>query len=183
MVVDDGDGVTVRSAGVTDAEAIAAVHVAGWRRAFAGVVDGDFLAGLSVGRRAAAWRRLIEAAEPRSTVLVAVRDGRVAGFCSAGASRDADASDAAGPVGEIYAIYADPVQVGTGLGRALMSAALEFLRGEGFTRATLWTLERNEIGRAFYDRSGWALDGSRQEEQVGPDVLPEVRYARELPGS
>jgi hypothetical protein len=63
-----------------------------------------------------------------------------------------------------------------------MTAALGFLRGEGFTRATLWTLEGNALGRAFYDRSGWALDGAQQDEQVGPDVLSEVRYARELAG-
>lgn len=175
----DGDDVTVRAAGVGDAEAIAAVHVAGWRRAFDGVVDADFLAGLDAGRRAVGWRRIISDAAPRSTVLVAVRSGRVAGFCSAGASRDADAA-ADGSVGEVYAIYADPAQLGTGVGRALMTAALEFLRAEGFERATLWTLERNVLGRAFYDRSGWAPDGVRQDERVGPDVLPEVRYAREL---
>lgn len=177
----DGDRVTVRAASVEDAEAIAAVHVAGWRRAFDGVVDADFLAGLNAGQRAAAWRRIIAEVARRSTVLVAVRSGRVAGFCSAGASRDASAP-ADGSVGEVYAIYADPAQLGTGVGRALMTAALEFLRAEGFARATLWTLERNQLGRAFYDRSGWALDGARQEEQVGPDVLPEVRYARELAG-
>ncbi|SDS30374.1 GNAT family N-acetyltransferase [Jiangella sp. DSM 45060] len=179
MEVRDADEPVVRGAEVADADAIAAVHVAGWRRAFAGVVDAGFLAGLDVGRRAAVWRRLIAEPDPRSTVLVAVRSGRIAGFCSAGASRDADGS---ADVGEVYAIYADPAQLGTGVGRALMTAALEFLRAEGFTRATLWTLEGNALGRAFYDRSGWAPDGTRQVEQVGPDLLTEVRYARELPG-
>lgn len=181
MSVGDGDGggLSVRAAEVADAEAIAAVHVAGWRRAFAGVVDSGFLAGLDVSRRAASWRRMLTEPAPRSTVLVAVRSGRVAGFCAAGASRD---DGAAASVGEVYAIYADPAQLGTGVGRALMTAALGFLRGEGFTRATLWTLEGNALGRAFYDRSGWALDGAQQDEQVGPDVLSEVRYARELAG-
>lgn len=177
--VPGGDRVSARPAGVGDADAIAAVHVAGWRRAFAGLVDARFLAGLDAGRRAASWRRIIEEPAPRSAVLVAVRSGRVAGFCSAGVSRDADAD---GGVGEVYAIYADPAQLGTGVGRALMTAALEFLRAEGFTRATLWTLEGNALGRAFYDRTGWALDGARQEERVGPDVLPEVRYSRGLAG-
>lgn len=180
--VADGDRVTVRAASVEDAAAIAAVHVAGWRRAFDGVVDADFLAGLDASRRAAGWRQIIAEVAPRSTVLVAVRGGRVVGFCSAGSSRDADAP-ASGSVGEVYAIYADPAQLGTGVGSALMAAAVEFLRGEGFERATLWTLERNVLGRTFYDRTGWALDGVRQEEQVGPDVLPEVRYARGLAGT
>lgn len=175
----DGEGLSVRAAEVADAEAVAAIHVAGWRHAFAGVVDAGFLAELDVARRAAGWRRMLTEPAPRSTVLVAVRSGRVAGFCAAGASRDASAS---ADVGEVYAIYADPAQLGTGVGRALMTAALDFLRAEGFTRATLWTLEGNALGRAFYDRSGWAPDGARQDEQVGPDVLPEIRYARELAG-
>ncbi|WP_162605533.1 GNAT family N-acetyltransferase [Jiangella ureilytica] len=182
MSVGDGDGggLSVRAAEVADADAIAAVHVAGWRRAFAGVVDAEFLAELDVSRRAAGWRRMLLEPARRSTVLVAVRAGEVAGFCAAGASRDSSAS---ADVGEVYAIYADPAQLGTGVGRALMTAALDFLRAEGFTRATLWTLEGNALGRAFYDRSGWALDGARHDEQVGPDVLSEVRYARGLAGS
>ncbi|MBB5790716.1 GNAT family N-acetyltransferase [Jiangella mangrovi] len=183
MSVPDGGEVTVRAASAADADAIAAVHVAGWRRAFAGVVDAGFLAELDVARRAAGWRRMLSEPAPRSTVLVAVRSGEVAGFCAAGASRDSDSvGSSIGSVGEVYAIYADPSQLGTGVGRALMTTALEFLRAEGFTRATLWTLEGNALGRAFYDRSGWVPDGARQEEQVGPDVLPEIRYARTLVG-
>lgn len=42
--------------------------------------------------------------------------------------------------------------------------------------ATLWVIERSLVGRSFYERGGWALDGSRRDAVWGP----EVRYAKAL---
>lgn len=187
--------VTVRSARPEDAEAIAALHVAGWRRAFAGIVDDAFLAGLDSARRAEFWRRAAAEAQSGQVHRVVVRAGRIAGFCSSGPYRTDDgigvtaagsdgvgvAADGVGAaIGEIYAIYIDLDQHGTGLGKALVIDALDQLRAAGYRRARLWTLERNTLGREFYDRSGWVLDGVRRDERVGADVLAEVRYTRDL---
>jgi RimJ/RimL family protein N-acetyltransferase len=44
---------------------------------------------------------------------------------------------------------------------------------------TLWVLERNARGRAFYERLGFAPDGARQDL---PDLgRAEIRLARKLP--
>jgi hypothetical protein len=55
----------------------------------------------------------------------------------------------------------------------LLAAAEDALRPG---TATLWVIERNLVGRSFYERAGWAPDGSRRDAVWGP----EVRYAKAL---
>ena len=45
-----------------------------------------------------------------------------------------------------------------------------------FPMSTLWTLEANGRARAFYERTGWALDGTTKDDDRGSFVLKEVRY-------
>jgi GNAT superfamily N-acetyltransferase len=108
---------------------------------------------------------------------VAEEDGRVTGFAVTGPSEDADAQD---KTGEVYAIYLDPEQVGTGLGRALFEHAVEDLRERGFTEATLWVLETNERARRFYEVAGWKPDGTETSERVDCEMRPTVRYRSAL---
>ena len=91
----------VRAAVERDAEAVARVHVESWRSTYRGLVPDDYLAGLSVERRADVWRRLIAEAGADRGVLVLEDDGDVIGFCHYGPSRD---DDVAG-TGEVTSIY------------------------------------------------------------------------------
>ena len=68
----------------------------------------------------------------------------------------------------------------TGVGSALMGAALDHLRAQGFRQVTLWVLEGNGRGRTFYERWGFTDDGSRHVEEIGAPVT-ELRYSRALP--
>ena len=52
--------ITVRPAQVKDAEAIARVHVDSWRTSYAGIIDAEHLASLSVVERAERWRTRLE---------------------------------------------------------------------------------------------------------------------------
>jgi ribosomal protein S18 acetylase RimI-like enzyme len=104
-------------------------------------------------------------------------DGEIVGFAAGGACRDEDS----GPeVGELYAIYVDPASWRQGVGGRVQTACLESLRGRGFAEARLWVLEGNAAARGFYDRSGWAADGSRDTHPFGEQRLPIVRYRRPL---
>ncbi len=172
-----GAGVIVRSATPEDAAAIAHVHVTAWRWAYAGLLDDAVLAGLDVDARRRLWERV--AAEGRATLLVAERDGAVVGFVSAGRSRDDDAADG---TGEVYAIYLLREVQGTGVGAALMDAALAALAADGCARATLWVLATNDLARSFYERGGWRPDGTERIERVRDDApVAELRYRRPLP--
>ena len=164
----------VRAARVEDAAALAEVHVRTWQAAYAHVFGAERLAGLDVERRAKRWQRWLADERPHDNVLVAEVDGRVVAFASLGESRDA------ADVGELYAIYALPEAWGGGAGPALMAAAVDALRGEGFRAAVLWVLEDNPRARRFYEREGWSADGARRAgEHLGVETA-EVRYRLEL---
>ena len=78
----------VRPATIADAPALARVHVAAWRAAYAGVMSDAYLAGLDEARFARGW----ESALGDGTTFVGISDGgRIDGFATAGAARDDDA--------------------------------------------------------------------------------------------
>lgn len=168
----------IRPATREDARPIAEVHVASWRHAYRGLLPDDYLEKLSVDEREA--QRLAWFADPRSSsgVLVAEDDaGRVVGFATFGPSRDDDAPMG---TGEVPAIYVDPAEVGTGIGRQLIEETAAALREAGFTRATLWVLEENESARRFYESVGWTWDGAVSTHDFDCANEPVVRYAVDL---
>lgn len=166
----------VQSATPDDAPAIAAVHVRSWQAAYAGLLDTDFLRSLSVEQRSDAWRRAIETGQ--GGVLVARAGGEVLGFVSSGRCRDAGADAAQG---EIWALYALESAWGRGVGRALLAAALDALRGAGFTTCSLWVLAANARGLRFYRAAGFAeVPGSRQRFELGGRQVEEVACRRSL---
>ncbi|MGZ8581295.1 MAG: N-acetyltransferase family protein [Actinomycetota bacterium] len=167
--------VTIRNADVVDAAAIASVHVASWRWAYRGHLPDDTLDGLHASERESRWREVIEGGS--ADVLVATADGPIVGFASSGRASDDDAPPG---TAELYAIYLDERTAGQGVGRALLERATAGMRSSGFARATLWVLESNERARRFYERAGWAWDGTRSSHQVQCSNMPIVRYAREL---
>ena len=166
---------TVRPGRVDDAPAVGRVHVRSWQGAYAHVLPPERLADLSIEARAAGWREWLEAARPRSAMVVAERGGDVVGFASVGPTEDADAPD----LGEVYAIYVLPEAWGTGVGRELMTAAVEALTAAEFAEAILWVLDDNPRARRFYERGGWRLDGgSKPYTLLGVEVRV-VRYRLE----
>jgi GNAT superfamily N-acetyltransferase len=162
-------GLVVRDAGIDDVEAIARVQVRSWQEAYAHVFAAEDLAELSVERRQEVAREALGSA----VGLVAERDGEVLGFAFAGPSRDTEG------VAELYSIYVDPNDWGTGLGRELILEVERRLREHGFSGAELWVLEDNPRGRRFYEAAGWSSADARPIEIFGAEV-PEIRYRKRL---
>jgi ribosomal protein S18 acetylase RimI-like enzyme len=162
----------IRDATKDDAAAVARVHVESWRAAYREHMPPELLAGLSVERRTEGWRELL--GNPGSPTLVAELDGEIVGFAGFGPSRDTEGE------AELYAIYLDPARFGTGVGRALMDAALERLRALGYEDAILWVLDGNERAERFYERAGWRREEVLKTEEFGGTPVREVRYRRRL---
>jgi ribosomal protein S18 acetylase RimI-like enzyme len=167
----------IREAEPRDAGAIAKVHVAAWQAAYRGQLTDDYLDGLAAEDRVDQHRRTLEEPRPDWRTWVAEDDDGVVGFAVTGPSEDVDADDR---TGEVYAIYLHPARVGTGLGRTLFERAVGDLRERGYTRATLWVLETNELARRFYEAAGWAADGTVTSERVDCEMRPTVRYGVDL---
>ena len=157
----------VRPARRDDAAAIADVHTLTWQAAYEHVFGAERLAGIG-DRRREQWVERLANPQPDWQVFVAEEAARVLGFVWTGDSRDEPGK------GELFAIYVLPEAWGSGAGSALMTSALEALRG--FSSATLWVLEDNPRARRFYEREGWILDGGRRDEEFLGVTVAEVRY-------
>jgi GNAT superfamily N-acetyltransferase len=164
--------IQVRWATIEDARAIAAVHVASWRAAYRGILPDEALDALTLDGRERDWRRWLSPGGERNDTLVAERDGTIVAFCTLKlpAGDDGEGED----VAEVPALYAHPNAFGTGAGDALMTAAIEAMRGRGYREAVLWMLEGNGRAEAFYERRGWGRDGGAR-----PSDYPGITYESE----
>lgn len=169
----------VRPAEPRDAAAVAAIHIAAWRRAYAHVFPRAALASIPPGDRERMWRELIAATGPRRRVLVAGPPGGAPrGFAAWSPTRDRDRDP--GLTAELCAIYVHPDAWGDGLGRVLMARGTALAHADGFADATLWVVRDNPRARRFYERAGWTPDGAERDEEVLGMRVAEVRYAVDL---
>ena len=155
----------VRPATPADAAALATVRIAGWRRAYRGLVADTVLDGFDLERETARMAAVLASPPEYSQLVAEGADGALAGYCMFGPDRDHEDL----PVGEVYAIYVDPEVKGQGHGRALLEAAVTRLRTAGFGELHVWALVGNDEADGFYRRCGWVAD-----DLVRPlDTLPD----------
>lgn len=158
----------VRAATPADAGAIGELRLASWRATYARLLPPDVWDDTDLERFTA--RTAQRLADRTALALVAEHDGEVRAFAFYGPCRDDDLPGA----GEVYAIYAHPDHWSTGLGRALLPAAVEAV---GARPVVLWVLEDNPRARRFYELAGFVTDGARkQADMPGGVQLPEIRY-------
>ena len=170
----------VRPARAGDAESLARIQVASWRRGFAGIVPPELLAELTGEEASAVWRdrwreAITNPPTSRHHVLAAVTDApprEVVGFVSAGPATDADRWP--GTDGEVYELRILPERTGQGHGGRLLHAAADTLVSDGFHTVSTWALEADTALLGFLVAAGWAADGARAELDVGTSV-PVVR--------
>lgn len=166
----------IRNAQIEDSWAIAEAHVASWKHTYIGQVPDEYLAGLSVPAREAAWRESFAKEEHR--ILLAEDGDLAAGFVSLGPSRDEDADPKT--TGEVYAIYLRPEYQGRGLGTELWRRAVDSLRASGCAELTVWVLDTNSSARRFYEGRACFLDGESKEVSIGGKDVVELRYRYKL---
>lgn len=161
----------IRDARPSDARRFEEIRIAGWKAAYVGMIDADFLAQLAATEeRVATWDERLRTQLSGGVSLVAEQDGVVVGFAVLLPSRDEDVPEAA----ELLGLYVDPDRHSTGIGGGLIDA--------GFARMPqpvqiLWTLAGNASARAFYERRGFVTDGAEKVLDVPGQPL-EIRYRR-----
>lgn len=166
-VVTEECALTRRFAVCSDAEAIAALHAASWRRHYRGAYADAYLDGDVTSERLAVWSsRLCSSVAQTATVLAETPDG-LAGF--AHVILDAD---------ERWGALLDNLHVAAayqrrGIGSLLMADAA---RAVGCDAMYLWVLEQNAPARDFYR----ALGGETVERAV---VEPPGGVAGRLAGT
>jgi GNAT superfamily N-acetyltransferase len=169
-------GAVIRRAGPSDAERLAALHVATWQQAYAGLLPETYLRSLRASQRLPMWQQLL-ASGARVAVLVAEVDGEPVGFASGG---DATEGGTPGETGEMWTLYLLRRFWGQGLGRQLHDTLLEELERRRIVSMHLWVLASNERTRLWYERRGWQADGGERQADLWGLRVAEVRYSRRL---
>lgn len=162
---------TIRRAALSDAAAIAHVHVDTWRTTYRGLLRPAFLESLSYEQREGQWRRALAPGAPGVVSVVGEREGPVIGFAAGGPVRDGSAPPDAG---ELYAVYLLEPYQRHHLGSALVRAVAESLVAEGRRSLVVWVLAQNP-SLHFYE----ALGGHRSDERtvkIAGDELEEIAF-------
>lgn len=168
---------------MVDVARLAEVNVVTWQRAYAGIVPAAYLDGLDREAFVKRWRTNVEQGYPGVSFWVADVDGVLSSYAIIGAYRpqeDADPSDDTTGWGEIYAIYTHPDLQGRGGGVAVLEAAMQELREQGYIRVALWALAANEASRRWYSARGWRPDGATSQWDGSGEPLEEVRLVLDL---
>lgn len=162
----------IRPAVPSDGAAIAAVHVAAWRSAYAGLLPDWTLTELSARRQEAYYSRVI-----RSGAVVHVAQPPdnagdappVVGFVTASRLPTGAIAD-----GEIETLYVLDDWREQGFGRGLIRAAADDLAAAGCRSVLVWVLSGNP-SRWFYERLGGvrSIEGS---VSVGGRLQPQTAF-------
>ena len=163
--------VLVRPAEVDDVGAMARVVVRSWQVTYRGLVPDAVLDDPGfVAARERFWTAALTDERFRANrVAVAERDGRLIGVAMSGPPLDADAAWTT----QLYVLYVDAADHGTGAGAALLGSVVP--AGES---VALWVADPNPRAQAFYRKHAFVADGTAKVE----DGVPEIRMVRAVTG-
>ena len=162
--------ISFRAARAGDAAAIAALHVASWRDAYAAILAPAFLAGPIEADRRSPWAARLGSAPPSQLVEAAEGpDQQLIGFICA--YRDADPRWGS----LVDNLHVLPAWRGHRIGEQLLRTAAGQLRQRGADGGLhLWVFEANAAGLRFYLRMGGEVverDVSQMAAATGKPVL------------
>ena len=162
--------VVVEAATLADVNAIGALHA----RSFA--VTYPAVPASSATTERSVWRRRL-ASTDGCDVIVARLGERVVGFAYVGPGAESSTDPG---TGHIYSLHVDPDLHRQGVGRRLLDETMHRFAAAGNTTATLWVVTDNHPARRFYERLGWAPDGTVERQPLaveGDEPTAEVvRY-------
>jgi len=161
---------TIRQPSAADAPRIAELQVATWRETYAHLLPEGFFDDAHIRGRHEMWNQILGEAHDELTVRIAERDGELIGWAMVGPSFGAEDQDLPRDR-QVYSIYVSRSQHGTGVGQALLDAAL------GAAPAVLWVAKENPRAIAFYLRNGFAFDGVEQIDPLAP-MITDARMVR-----
>lgn len=169
--------VVVRPADPRDAADIAEIHADGWRTGYIGLLPQFYLDSLQAKDVLPRWESKLATTGDWTRHLVAEQAGKVVGFVGYGACVDPDVpalptpeGTPCGGWGEIWDMYVSEAARGTGVGSALIDAAVDALRHWGYSEVVVWCLHGNVRAEKFYTAKGFIPDQLVRTSEPSPGV-------------
>ena len=162
--------VTVRSATVADARAIAQVLVNGWKSTYAQILPADFLDSLSYQQHEANTRELLQNLPTSIAAFVAAHDADIVGVALVRVTTDDDDFAA-----ELDALYVLAGMQRHQIGSRLLRHVVRWLSERGHASLRLWVLRDNPY-RRFYDGIGGELLRDERQDEFGGASVVSVGY-------
>ncbi len=163
--------VQLRHAEPSDAEAIARNHLNAWVHGYAGLLPDDGLAALDVDEWTRNWTNRLTSASQRMlrgrSVVVAEDAGSVVAHMALKES-------------ELWLLYVGPDCWRRGIGRELLVVAERIIAQNGHDLAELYVLDGNQRAIAFYEASGWDLDGTTKRDTLWGMEMTWLRMTKAL---
>jgi DNA-binding MarR family transcriptional regulator/GNAT superfamily N-acetyltransferase len=111
---------------------------------------------------------------PQNRIWAAMREGQVRGSVAI------DGEDLGEGIAHLRWFITDDTLRGTGAGKKLLDAAMDFVDASGFTETHLWTFAGLNAARHLYEVRGFVLVEEYAGSQWGREVL-EQRFVRKTP--
>lgn len=160
-----------------DIDDLAHLHVQGWRDAYGGLLDKEYIESKTAEARKKQWAQWFDDGKIEAIVAYAGR-GQPAGFISYGKLKTPPPGMS--PIrplyaSEIYAFYILSDYWRHGLGTDLLSQCAQNLSAQKSHSLCLWVHEKNKRAVAFYKKMGGERCG-KHDVEFGPTKAREVCF-------
>ena len=149
--------IVIRSLTSSDIIGVAEIKVNGWKTAYKGIIDDEYLNSLSIEEQAKKFEKCIG----NDNFVVAIQAGKVVGFCrfvyDNSFSPNIDYADC-----ELTAIYVHPDFKSKGIGTELFQYVLDKFNNQDKSKMILWCLADNINSINFYKHMGGEIQESKQ---------------------
>ena len=168
--------IEIRNLTANDVLGVAQIKVDGWRTAYKGIMDDEFLNSLDVETQAQQFAECVGS----NNFIVAILNGEVVGFCrfiyDNSLSPNIDYADC-----ELTAIYVRPDLKNQGIGTRMFKEVVKRFKDKNKTTMILWCLADNVNSVEFYKHMGGEIKEERMVD-VGDKQYKEVGIVYDFKG-
>ncbi len=167
----------IRTARLSDADAIANIHYSAWKTVYKGLIPDDYLNSLSSEEFNQRWQKHLN--DPIYRALVFEDSQKVLGFVYFGPCDDAELKGI--KTAEIICIYFDSNARGKGYGELIYREAEKIIKAENYECICIKLLATNLPACRFYEKLGLHLDKVYDNHTKLKNIsLREKRYLIQL---
>lgn len=161
--------IEIREANYNDINDIVNIKISGWKAAYKGILDDEFLESMSYEENYQNFKKEISDKDSLKKNFVILLDNKVIGYSKVSLLTNEEFDC------QIYAIYIDPNLKNKGYGTMLLDYIKNYFKNLGCKKMILWCIDDNIEGKRFYTRKN-GREHKKIMSQIGSQSICEVSY-------